>query len=250
LWGKLIKTRFTQTSLNVVAPIASSSQLELLKYLAIVAMLLDHTNKIMHFDLDWMSLVGRSAYPLFAFVLVYNYIHNTKDALNYLSRLLILGILSQAPYAMAFPAGIGNSANIMFSLAAGLFGLIYLEYIINHAGRYDIRFRWMHSYLFMLYFIFAGFIISYMYFGLFMIFAFYFLMRFPSHQSFYWLAFFILMLNLPSGAVIMSTSLLSLIIIALVLQVDVKIKRMNKMVFYIFYPIHLIVLLSLSYFLA
>ena len=210
-------------------------------------MLLDHSNRILGLEMEWMKLLGRSAYPLFAFILVYNYIYHTRNALHYLSRLLILGVVSQGPYALAFPsASIGNSANIMFSLGASLFAIIYLEYIQEHAGKFDIRFKWLHGYIYMLMIAYFGFVVSYMYFGLFMTFCFYFLIRYPSHQILKLVGFSVLILNFPGGIEQMGASVLSLLLISLVLQTDIKIKRINKHLFYFFYPAHLILLLSLA----
>lgn len=46
----------------------SPGQRDIIKTVALVLMVLDHANRILHLDQSWMFLVGRGAFPLFALV--------------------------------------------------------------------------------------------------------------------------------------------------------------------------------------
>ena len=67
----------------------SSSQQELLKWLAIVLMVLDHMGFFLE-QYAWLRYVGRVVYPLFAFLVAYNYLYNTRNKEHYLNHLFVL----------------------------------------------------------------------------------------------------------------------------------------------------------------
>lgn len=46
----------------------SPGQRDIIKTVALVLMVLDHANRILHLDQTWMFLAGRGAFPLFATV--------------------------------------------------------------------------------------------------------------------------------------------------------------------------------------
>lgn len=46
----------------------SPGQRDIIKTVALVLMVLDHANRILHLDQTWMFLAGRGAFPLFALV--------------------------------------------------------------------------------------------------------------------------------------------------------------------------------------
>ena len=100
-----------------------------LKYIAFLSMLADHVNKalIYHFlsgegilqrISDAFDILGRIAFPLFAFFLVEGFF-KTGNRKKYLASLVIFGIISEIPFDMAL-SGVffePNSNNIMFTLA-------------------------------------------------------------------------------------------------------------------------------------
>lgn len=97
----------------------TSSQLEVVKWLAIGFMVLDHIN---HLWLDKVSFslmaLGRISYPLFAIVLAYHLVFHTQRHWKYAFRLLLLGIVSQIPYMWAFD--LQYDLNILFTLSLGI----------------------------------------------------------------------------------------------------------------------------------
>ena len=55
-----------------------------------IFMLLDHLWATIIPGNQWMTLVGRMAFPIFAFLIVEGYVH-TSDYKKYIKRLLIFG---------------------------------------------------------------------------------------------------------------------------------------------------------------
>ena len=91
-----------------------------LKWVAIAAMLIDHTAAVMG---GWlpplcsglMRDVGRIAFPIFAYGIAQGCVY-THSARRYLGRLLLFAVLSELPYRLALRAG---------SLAFGLFNVFF-----------------------------------------------------------------------------------------------------------------------------
>lgn len=99
-----------------------------LKYIAFISMLIDHTNKTLLYPYldggiisavsDVFDVLGRIAFPIFIYMLVEGYFH-TRNKWKYLGMLLIFGVISEIPYDM-FSSGVffeWNANNIMFTLA-------------------------------------------------------------------------------------------------------------------------------------
>lgn len=98
------------------SPPAPDSALDLLKLLALAAMLADHVGKAWHPLAAWpWHLAGRPAWLLFGLVMAYRLAAVPQRAARYLPRLLLWGALAQPAFA-----ALGNERlNILFTLAAG-----------------------------------------------------------------------------------------------------------------------------------
>ncbi|MGM0217625.1 TraX family protein [Enterococcus sp. AZ126] len=130
-----------------------------LKWIAIIAMLLDHTAKIISFqpsvtlsvpyafepttnnliDLSQalfpvFIMIGRLAFPIFCFLLVEGFIH-TSNTKKYLLRLSLFAFISEIPYDLAFSHRIVDlkSQNVFFTLLIGLLAIIGLQRLKNHS---------------------------------------------------------------------------------------------------------------------
>lgn len=109
-----------------------------LKIIAIISMLIDHTTVALYevipgemWDIyDVGRWIGRTAFPLFCFMIVEGYYH-TRNRWRYLGSLIFLAFISELP----FDALIENngfvlefsSQNVFFTLALGLFAIIIID---------------------------------------------------------------------------------------------------------------------------
>ena len=103
-----------------------------LKYIAFLSMLIDHANKALMYPLltengflryvsDVFDILGRVAFPLFMFFLVEGFF-KTGNRFKYLLNLIVFGIISEIPFDLFQSAVLfqPNSNNVMFTLALAL----------------------------------------------------------------------------------------------------------------------------------
>jgi hypothetical protein len=88
---------------------------ELLKIIAIVTMVLDHVAAILYPDLLILHIIGRLAFPLFAYLVMLG-VESTKKPRKYMATLLLFAVISQVPYYLAFDIQPFERLNILFSL--------------------------------------------------------------------------------------------------------------------------------------
>lgn len=100
---------------------------DFLKFIAMFTMLIDHIGYLFFPTQIWLRVIGRIAFPIFAFLIARGY-RFTSDKKKYAIRLLIFGFISQVPYHFFAP----GKWNIMFTL---LIGLILIE-IYNSKYKY------------------------------------------------------------------------------------------------------------------
>ena len=94
-----------------------------LKMIAVISMLIDHTGAVVFPDVIGFRIIGRLAFPLFAFLITEGY-HHTSNLKMYALRLSLFSIISQYPFWLAF--GFDAGLNIFFTLTLGLL-VIYLH---------------------------------------------------------------------------------------------------------------------------
>ena len=97
-----------------------------LKWIAIVTMLIDDVAASGLVDSWNMRLIGRTAFPLFCFLLAEGAVH-TRDMKKYLARLAIFAVLSEVPFDLALWGNpfCWEHQNVYWTLLLGL-GVIYL----------------------------------------------------------------------------------------------------------------------------
>lgn len=106
-------------------PDISSSTLHIL---AMVFMLLDHMWATVLPGRDWMTCLGRIAFPLFAFMLVEGYFH-THSFKNYLKRMIIFALISEIPFNLMYGANIfwPTNQSVYVTLIVALLSIHLLE---------------------------------------------------------------------------------------------------------------------------
>jgi hypothetical protein len=88
---------------------------ELLKIIAIATMVIDHVGNILYPDLLYLRIIGRLAFPIFAYLIVLG-VESTKKPRKYMATLLFFALISQLPYFLAFGIQPFERLNILFSL--------------------------------------------------------------------------------------------------------------------------------------
>lgn len=97
-----------------------------LKILAIASMLADHTGAVLYPEAVWLRYAGRLAFPIFCFLLVEGYYH-TRNVANYMARLGLFALISEIPFDLAFHQVLWfpEKQNVFVTLFAGL-GMLWL----------------------------------------------------------------------------------------------------------------------------
>ncbi len=99
---------------------------ESLKILAITTMTIDHIGAILYPDLVVFRIIGRIAFPLFAYLITLG-IENTQKPGRYLTTLFFLALVSQIPYSLAFKMQPLQQLNILFPLFLSALALYFLN---------------------------------------------------------------------------------------------------------------------------
>lgn len=203
-----------------------------LKWIAAVAMLCSHMYRSLLFPNKaflFFDLIGRIAFPIFCFLLVEGFCH-TKNRRVYLMRLWVFAVFSEIPFDLAFRGKLfsWDGQNVLFALFIGFLVLWGIEKVgpkwclvplfSGMVGAYFLR-------------------VDYSFYGIWLIAVFYFLRGMKKE-----------MLYLQAGSQAFSIflygwiqifSLFSLPFLALY---NGERGRGFKYFFYIFYPLHLIIL--------
>lgn len=147
-----------------------------LHFLAMAFMLSDHLwATVIPWQADWMTIIGRLAFPIFAFMTVEGFFH-TKNLKKYMLRMLIFALISEIPFNLMMSGSVFAPfhQNVLWSFLLGLF-LMQLNEKAKKKGKLWIRvLTGVGTFL-------LGTIVGmlsmmdYMHYGVWMILAFYFL---------------------------------------------------------------------------
>lgn len=107
-----------------------------LKCIAIASMLIDHMGAVLFPYSTWMRIVGRLAFPIFAYLLVEGFVY-TRDVKKYLIRLGIFALISEIPFDLAFFGNVVamKHQNVFFELFLGILVLYLMLKTTDQAQR-------------------------------------------------------------------------------------------------------------------
>ena len=100
-----------------------------LRRIALGLMLLDHVWALfMPGGYQWMTYLGRMAFPIFAFQIAEGYVH-TSNFRRYALRLLLFGLASEIPFNLMYASSAlyPFHQNVMFTLLLGLLAVRALD---------------------------------------------------------------------------------------------------------------------------
>ena len=213
-----------------------------LKIIAALTMLVDHLG-LSFFNNFWLlRLIGRIAFPIFAFFIAEGWKH-TSNRKKYVLNLLICALISQIPYG--FLHNFWN-LNIIFTFLVAIFCIFMIENYQKHSILYLICLTLIGSLaVFSMFFNF----LDYGFFGVLLVIVFYF---FKGKLKWILSALTLILMSLMNAILggftpfsfVQFFGLVSLLL--LMLYNNQKGKANLKWLFYIFYPLHLTIILLIK----
>ncbi len=242
---------------------------DFLKILALVTMAIDHFGAIVLeqgvlkndfnvmignisvYTLDMiLREIGRLAFPIFCFLIVEGFIH-TSCRKNYAIRLFLFAFISEIPFDLAFNRQFTDMSyqNVFFTLGIGLMTIWCCTYF----EKFDVNWKKYLGFAGCLAFgMFVAWIVhtDYSFSGVVLITMLYLLRGLPSVMR-YLLSYacFMVMMFLNGG--IWSAQVEAICIVSFFLLLGyngVRRMKINKFVFYIFYPAHIGIFALISWF--
>ncbi len=209
----------------------------ILKIIAMISMLLDHIGFVFY-NHSFLRIIGRLAFPIFAFQSVVGYEH-TKDKKKHFWKLFIFALISQIPYYLMVSIDKNFfGLNTMFTILLGLLAICIFNKINNH----------LLGFLFVLFLAILGYVIhvDYGFFGILTIFLFYY---FKDSKTKTCIAFIILFtLCYILHIIYLDTIYYSFVLLATISALipiclyNKKEGIKTKYLFYVFYPLHMLII--------
>lgn len=202
----------------------------MLKLLGCFFMVVDHFGVLFYPDFLLFRIVGRLALPIFAYLVSLGF-SRSSNVFSYAKRLFICAVVSQFPFYLIF----GMRLNSVFSFFLGVLVLLFLRskfsvlrvsiavvfsFLISEIFRFDYGFYGVLLVLIFYYFRGRNFIRYLLIFAS----AFLYVVVFPVQLFSVFAVVFTDFLKFP----------------------ELKRGRINKYFFYVFYPVHMLVLWALS----
>ena len=202
-----------------------------LKIIAVITMTMDHYSKIADGP-EWFSLVGRVSFPLFAFLIGEGFRY-TKDRKKYFYRIFLYALVLQIPDLLSIEKYDGN---IFFTLSFGILSLL----ILNNTKLN----KFIKIILVIIIAVSAEMLtLDYGSYGVMIIIIFYLFRENNIMTAFSFTAVNILWISFFQMS---ATQLYSIFVLPLIFLYNGKEGKKMKLFFYLYYPLHLIVLYLLA----
>jgi len=103
-----------------------------IKIIAIITMLIDHVKDGILTKYSFLNVIGRIAFPLFAFQVAVGY-EKTKNVYNYMKRMLLFALLSQIPFYLFVQKFVEGRLwfNVIFTLLFGIMAMYIWDYKVE-----------------------------------------------------------------------------------------------------------------------
>lgn len=231
----------------------------ILKIIAIITMIIDHTGKELFPKELIFTYIGRIAFPIFAFQISEGYIH-TKNLKKYFFRLLIFALVSQIPFSLFL--GVFSDEyclNIFFTLLLGLLSIYVYDIIVKRFSTNTILISKLFgnflglSIVFTIAYIGNTLNVDYGFFGVFIIFLFYILKNkkilltliFIASCFLHYLDTLISTDFYYPNIILCVCTMIPIIFINLYNGKQGNLNKKLKYAFYLVYPVHLLLLYSI-----
>lgn len=222
-----------------------------LKIIAMISMVLDHIKYAIPSTNCFATIIlGRIAFPIFAFLISEGFVH-THSRPKYMLRMLVFAIVSQIPFYL-FAHNIAHSKanfNVMFTFETALIGLYLIDFLKKYNGfpqilDYSIMIIGLVIILLFTYFIHP----DYSWYGVLTVWIFYVFKKSKILTSLsYVLLNYIYYFSLGYGQEY-KMLFATIIPLLLILFYNGKQGKKLKYFFYVFYPLHFIILYAINYF--
>ena len=206
-----------------------------LKWVAIITMCLDHVGAVLFPQYLVFRIIGRLAFPIFTFLLVEGFMHTSNEN-RYLLRLGLFALISEIPFDLAFQREIFSFShqNVFFSLFLGLLLLVAQNRIQKNSIRILVS-------LFIMLAAYFG-RVDYNFVGILFILGFYYFRDSRRNQC-----ICLIILNLACFGINTIQAVACLSAILIWFYNGEKGKSM-KYFFYLFYPLHLLVIYGIFWY--
>lgn len=231
---------------------------DVLKVIAMVTMVIDHMGAVLFPEVPYLRLIGRISFPIFTWLLVMGFMH-TSNLKKYLLRMGIFAVISEIPFDLAMSGNVTfQGQNIYFTLLLDIVMLCLLKKGLDEGRRTAVRFGVIAAAMLL-----AGVLkFDYKCTGPVLAAVFYLYVRNGKPGltgGFLLFCMSNLLIPFVSGSSIMniyvwigaaaaiSTEILGILAIPLICNYNgVRRWKKGKYIFYIFYPIHLLILYGIS----
>ena len=214
-----------------------------LKILACIFMVIDHVGLFLFPDIVILRIIGRLAYPIFAFCISEGF-HYTKSKRNYLIRLLCFALISEPIFNLVNNGTLFylGYQNVLFTFSLAVFFLWICDKLKDNKELKRIVYFIPEVILFITFFLIAVILkIDYNGYGFTLVIVFYYLRNKELYRN--------ICIPITQLIFLRGYSLVSILSIFIIMLYNEKKGRSMKYFFYLFYPLHLLIIYLLTLYL-